>query len=149
MQVILLEKVGRLGNIGDQVDVKAGFGRNFLVPQGKAVPATAKNITEFEGRRAELEAAASDKLTAAQGRAKLIEAVGDITIPANASDEGRLFGSVGTREIADAVTAAGQSVDKAEVLLPDGAIRDLGEYEVDLQLHSDVVQAVKVVVIAE
>jgi len=149
MQVILLEKVGRLGNIGDQVEVKAGFGRNFLIPQGKAVPATEINVAQFEERRAELEAAAADKLTSAQGRAKLIEQLGDVTIEANASDEGRLFGSVGTREIALAIVAAGQEVDKSEVLLPDGVIRDLGEYDVDLQLHSDIIQTVKIIVIAE
>ena len=149
MQVILLEKIGRLGDIGDQVQVKAGYGRNFLIPHGKAIPATAEATAKFEERRAELEAAAADKLTAAKGRAKLIEAVGVITIAANASEEGRLFGSVGTREIAEAVAAAGQELDKSEVVLPDGAIRDLGEYDINLALHSDVTQTIKLVVVAD
>ncbi len=149
MQVILLEKIGRLGDIGDQVDVKSGFGRNFLVPQGKAVPATAENIAMFEERRAELEAASAEKLTAAQGRAKLIEAMSEISIVANASEEGKLFGSVGTREIADAVTAAGQEIEKAEVLLPEGVIREVGEYDIDLQLHADVTTSVKLIISAE
>ncbi len=149
MQVILLEKIGRLGDIGDQVDVKSGFGRNFLVPQGKAVPATPANIAKFEERRAELEAASAEKLTAAEGRAKLIEKIGDISIVANASEEGKLFGSVGTREIADAVTAAGQEIEKAEVLLPEGVIREVGEYDIDLQLHADVTTSVKLIITAE
>lgn len=149
MDVILLEKIGRLGNIGDKVEVKAGYGRNFLVPHGKAIPATAVAVAEFEGRRAELEAAAADKLTAAQGRAKLIDAVGTITIAANASEEGKLFGSVGTREISEAVTAAGQDLDKSEVVMPDGAVREVGEFDIELLLHSDVLQVIKLVVVAE
>jgi len=149
MQVILLEKIGRLGNIGDRVDVKAGYGRNFLVPQGKAVPATRDSIAKFEERRAELEAASAEKITAAQGRAKLIDQIGEISIVANASEEGKLFGSVGTREIAEAVTAAGQELEKAEVMLPEGAIRELGEYDIDLQLHSDVATTIKLIVTAE
>ena len=149
MQVILLEKIGRLGNIGDQVNVKAGYGRNFLVPHGKAVPATEQNIAQFEERRADLEKASADKLTAAQGRAKAIEAVGVISITANASDEGKLFGSIGTREIADAVTSAGEELNKSEVLLPDGAIREVGEFDISLQLYTDVETVIKVVVEAE
>lgn len=149
MNVILLEKVGRIGDIGDQVDVKAGFGRNFLIPHGKAVRATADNVEKFESRRAELEKAAADKLTSATGRAKLLEALGQITITQLASDEGRLFGSVGTREIAEAVTAAGEEITKAEVLLPEGALRDIGEYDIDLQLHSDVSVTLNLVVAPE
>jgi large subunit ribosomal protein L9 len=149
MKVILLEKIGRMGNIGDQVEVKPGFGRNYLIPQGKAVRATPANIATFEARRAELEKAASDKLTQAQGRAKLIEQVGTVTIIQLASDEGRLFGSVGTREIAEAVTAAGQELHKSEVLLPDGAIREVGEYEIELLLHADITAIIKVVVAPE
>lgn len=149
MQVILLEKIGRLGNIGDQVEVKAGYGRNYLVPQGKAIPATEENVAKFEERRAELEAAAADKLTAAQGRAKLIEELGVITITANASDEGKLFGSVGTREIAEAITAAGQETNKAEVLLPEGTLREVGEFDIDLQLHAEVTQTIKLAIVAE
>ena len=149
MQVILLEKVGRLGDIGDQVTVKAGFGRNFLIPFGKAIPATKANIADFESRRAELEAAAAERLGGAQGRAHAIAALGTITITANASDEGKLFGSVGTREIADAVTAAGQELNKSEVSLPEGVIRELGEYTISLLLHSDVEQSIQLVVAPE
>lgn len=149
MNVILLEKVGRIGDIGDQVDVKSGFGRNYLIPNGKAVRATPENIEKFEARRAELEKAAVDKLTSAQGRSKLIEALGTITITQLASDEGRLFGSVGTREIAEAVTAAGEELEKSEVVLPEGALRDIGEYEIDLQLHTDVVVTLNLVVAPE
>lgn len=149
MNVILLEKVGRIGDIGDQVDVKSGFGRNYLIPQGKAVRATPENVEKFEARRAELEKAAADKLTSATGRAKLIEELGQITITQLASDEGRLFGSVGTREIAEAVTAAGEELEKSEVLLPEGALRDIGEYEIDLQLHSDLVVNLNLVIAPE
>ncbi|MYM63504.1 50S ribosomal protein L9 [Pseudomaricurvus sp. HS19] len=148
MNVILLEKVGKLGTIGDQVSVKAGFGRNFLIPQGKAIPATASNVAEFEARRAELEAAAAEKKTAAEARAaQLVELT--VTIAANAGDEGKLFGSLGTRDIAEAITAAGVAVAKSEVKLPEGTLRETGEYEIDVQLHSEVTQAVKLVVVAE
>lgn len=149
MQVILLEKVGKLGTVGDKVDVKAGFGRNFLLPQGKAIPATASNIEDFEARRAELEAAAADKRTSAEGRAKQLEALGGVTIAANAGDEGKLFGSIGARDIADAITKAGVKVEKSEVKLPQGTLRETGEYEVDVQLHVDVTQVVTLTVIAE
>src|SRR5690625_2196635 len=128
MDVILLEKVGKLGDIGDQVVVKAGFGRNFLLPQGKAIRATPENVAEFEKRRAELEAAAAAKKAEAEARAaKLAEL--SITISSNAGDEGKLFGSVGTRDIAEAITAAGVEVTNAEVKLPEGALREVGEYE--------------------
>jgi len=149
MEVILLEKVGKLGTVGDKVKVKAGFGRNFLVPHGKAIAATEKNVAEFEARRAELEAAAEDRRTAAEGRAKLLEAQGDITITAKAGDEGKLFGSVGARDIADAITAAGVEVAKSEVKLPQGTLREVGEYDVDVQLHVDVMQTVKLNIVAE
>ena len=148
MQVILLERVGKLGNLGDQVTVKAGFGRNYLIPYGKAVPATESNIADFEARRTELEMAANDKRTRAEGRATKIAGL-SITIEANAGDEGKLFGSIGTRDIAKAVTDAGVEISKSEVRLPDGVIREIGEYEVDIQLHTDVTQAVKLSVIAE
>jgi large subunit ribosomal protein L9 len=148
MNVILLEKVGKLGNVGDQVAVKAGFGRNFLFPQGKAIPATTANVADFEARRAELEAAAADKKSAAEARAAQLAEL-EITIEANAGDEGKLFGSIGTRDIADVITAAGVEVAKAEVKLPEGALRDLGEYEIDIQLHSEVIQAVKLIIAAE
>ena len=148
MDVILLEKVGKLGGIGDQVAVKAGFGRNFLLPQGKAIPATAENVAEFEARRAELEAAAAAKLSEAEARAAKLAEI-SVTIGANAGDEGKLFGSIGTRDIADAITAAGVEVTKAEVKLPEGALREIGEYEIDVQVHAEVIQAVKISVVAE
>jgi large subunit ribosomal protein L9 len=148
MEVILLDKVGKLGSIGDKVTVKAGYGRNFLLPQGKAVAATAKNVADFEVRRAGLEAAAAAKKAEAEARAaKLAELT--VTIAANAGDEGRLFGSIGTRDIADAITAAGVEVTKSEVRLPQGALREVGEYEIDVQVHSDVTQIVKLLVVAE
>jgi large subunit ribosomal protein L9 len=148
MEVILLDKVGKLGNIGDKVSVKAGYGRNFLLPQGKAVAATAKNVADFEVRRAGLEAAAAAKKAEAEARAaKLAEL--SVTIAANAGDEGRLFGSIGTRDISDAITAAGVDVNKSEVRLPQGALREVGEYNIDVQLHSEVTQAVKLVVVSE
>lgn len=148
MQVILLEKVGRLGNLGDQVNVKPGYGRNFLIPFGKAVAATKDNVAEFEKRRAELEAGAAERRSSAEARAaQLSELV--VTIAANAGDEGKLFGSIGTRDIADAITAAGVAVEKSEVRLPDGVIREVGEYPVDIQLHSDVIQVVTLKVVPE
>lgn len=147
MNVILLEKVANLGNLGDKVKVKAGYGRNYLIPFGKAVPATAVNLTDFEARRAELEKASADKLTAAQGRASALAEL-EVTITANAGDEGKLFGSIGTRDISDAITAAGEAVEKAEVRLPEGALREVGEYEVSVQLHTDVTVEVKIVVAA-
>ena len=149
MEVILLENISNLGGLGDKVDVKAGFGRNFLIPQGKAVPATAANTAEFEARRSELEAAAAEALGAAEARAEAINALGLISIAANAGEEGKLFGSVGTRDIAEAVAAAGCNIDKAEVRLPEGALRELGEYEIAIQLHGNVSAAVAIAVIPE
>ena len=148
MQVILLDKVGRLGNVGTQVKVKAGYGRNFLIPYGKAIPATEKNIAEFSIRRAELEAVAAAKLAAANARAALLAEL-VITLAANAGEGGKLFGSIGTRDIAEAISKAGHETTKAEVRMPAGPIREIGEFAIDIQLHSDVMQAVKVVVIAE
>ena len=148
MQLILLQKVTNLGNLGDKVNVKPGYGRNFLVPQGKAVPATAANLAEFEARRAEYEAKAIDALAAAEARkAKLEGAV--VTIHANASTEGKLYGSVGPREIAEALTKAGTEVGKSEVVMGEGAFRNVGEYEVVVHLHADVETPVKVNVVAE
>ena len=148
MDVILLEKVGRLGSLGDQVSVKAGYGRNYLIPFGKAVPATKENVASFEARRAELEKAAAAKLAEAESRATKLQDL-KISIAANAGDEGKLFGSVGTADIADAITAAGIAVVKSEVRLPNGAIREIGEYQVSLQLHSDVTQEITVIVVAQ
>lgn len=145
MELILLEKVLNLGDLGDKVNVKPGYGRNYLMPLGKAVPATASNIAEFEQRRAELEKMASDKLVSATGRKKLLENI-EITIPAHASEEGKLYGSIGPREIADAVTALGEEVLKSEVIMGEGPIRFLGEHEVLIHLHADVETQIKVIV---
>ena len=149
MEIILLEKTRNLGNLGDKVKVRDGYGRNFLIPHGKAVPATEANIKFFEERRAELEKQANDKLAAAQARADKLTEIGSVTIPAKAGDEGKLFGSVGTRDIAEAITAAGVAVAKAEVLMPNGAIRNTGDFELTVQLHSDVAATIKVSVVPE
>ena len=148
MEVILLEKVGKLGGLGDKVTVKAGFGRNFLFPYGKAVPANAANIAEFEARRAELEKAAADKLETANARAEQLNEK-SVTIASKAGDEGKLFGSIGVRDVADAVTAAGVEVSKSEVRLPSGPIREVGEFEVAIQVHSDVTAVINLSVVAE
>lgn len=149
MQVILLDKVANLGSLGDQVNVKSGYARNFLVPQGKAVPATKKNIEFFEARRAELEAKLSDVLAAAQARAAAVTALGSVTLASKAGDEGKLFGSIGTRDIADAITAAGVQIAKSEVRLPNGVLRTTGDHEVHFQLHSDVFAELNVIIVAE
>ncbi|MBG6248859.1 MULTISPECIES: 50S ribosomal protein L9 [Symbiopectobacterium] len=149
MQVILLDKVANLGSLGDQVNVKAGYARNFLVPQGKAVPATKKNVEFFETRRAELEAKLADVLTAAQARVAQLTELGAVTLASKAGDEGKLFGSIGTRDIADAVTAAGVAIAKSEVRLPNGVLRTLGDHEVSFQVHSDVFATLNVLVVAE
>ncbi|NRB39315.1 MAG: 50S ribosomal protein L9 [Pseudomonadales bacterium] len=148
MDVILLENVGRLGGLGDQVSVKAGYGRNFLIPFGKAVSATKANIESFGARRAELEKAAAEKLAAATTRAEKLNGL-TVTIEANAGDEGKLFGSIGTRDIAEAATKAGAEVVKSEVRLPNGVIRDLGEFEVAVQVHSEVTATITLIVVAE
>ncbi|MFK7730151.1 MAG: 50S ribosomal protein L9 [Pseudomonadales bacterium] len=148
MEVILLEKVGKLGDLGEKVNVRSGFGRNFLLPQGKAVPANKDNLAAFEARRSELEAAAKERLDSATARAEKLAAL-NVTIAANAGDEGKLFGSIGTRDVAEAITAAGVEVSKSEVRMPEGVIRDLGEYEIAVQLHSDISQDVKIAVIPE
>lgn len=149
MEVILLEKVDNLGGLGDKVAVKAGYGRNYLLPKGKAVFASAANVARFEERRAELEAAAAEKLAAAQARKASIEALGGITVSHRAGDEGKLFGSVGTSDIADACTAAGVEVCKSEVRLPEGPFRIAGEYVVALHLHSDLNAELTVTIVAE
>jgi len=149
MEVILLENIRNLGGLGDKVDVRSGYGRNYLVPQGKAVPANKANIAAFEERRVELEAKAKDELAAAQKRASLFEEL-SITITSKAGDEGKLFGSIGTRDIAEAVNAQiAAELEKSEVAMPDGSIRSTGEYEYTINLHSEVEAVVKVVVVAE
>jgi large subunit ribosomal protein L9 len=145
MEIILLQKVKNLGNLGDRVKVKAGYSRNFLIPYGKAVPATATNIAEFEQRRAEFEAKANEILAAAQARRERIEGQA-VTIKANASTEGKLYGSVGPRDIAEAFTAAGMPLEKSEVIMGEGPIRKTGEFDVEVHLHADVHTTVKVVV---
>ncbi|EAR60858.1 50S ribosomal protein L9 [Neptuniibacter caesariensis] len=148
MEVILLEKIGKLGNLGDKVSVKSGFGRNYLVPQGKAVPATEANVAKFEERRAELEAAAAEKLAGATARAEGLNDK-EVTITAKCGDEGKLFGSIGTRDIADAITAAGAEVCKSEVRLPEGALRSIGEFDIAVQLHPEVTAVVKLAIVGE
>ncbi|MDU7786556.1 MAG: 50S ribosomal protein L9 [Aggregatibacter aphrophilus] len=149
MQVILLDKIAHLGKVGDQVNVKSGFARNYLIPQGKAVMATKANIEHFEARRAELEEKAAQALATAADRAARLEALGSVTIAAKAGDEGRLFGSIGTRDIAEAITAKGVEVAKSEVRLPNGLIRTLGEHEVTFQFHGEVFSHLNVVIVAE
>ena len=149
MQLILLQKVKNLGGLGDKVTVKPGYGRNYLVPQGKAVPATAANLEGFEARRAEYEAKANQQLGAAEARKAKFDASEGVTIAANASTEGKLFGSVGPRDIADAFTAAGLALDKNEVVQGEGPIRHIGEFEVRLHLHADIESMVKVIVVPE
>lgn len=148
MEVILLEKVGKLGGLGDKVGVKSGYGRNYLIPYGKAVPATATNVAEFETRRAELEKTAAEKLAAAQVRADKLNGK-EVTISSKSGDEGKLFGSIGVRDIADAITAAGEEVNKSEVRLPEGPLRAVGEYDITVHVHSDVNAIVKLSVVAE
>lgn len=148
MEVILLEKVRNLGNLGEKVVVRPGYGRNFLVPCGKAVAATEANLADFETRRADLEKRAADQLSAAEKRAESLKEL-SLEIPAKASDEGKLYGSIGTREIANAITSAGVEVSKSEVRMPEGVIRYIGEYDVELQLHSDVISAIKVNIVIE
>ena len=148
MQIILLEKVANLGNLGDLVNVKAGYARNYLVPQGKATVATEENTARFEERRAELEKASADKLLASQARGKELEGQ-SVEIAERASEEGKLFGSVGVQEVADAFTAKGLEISKAEVQLPEGPLKDLGEHQVAIILHPEVSVDVVVNVIAE
>ena len=148
MNVILLEKIGNLGDLGDEVSVKPGFARNYLLPQGKAVTADDENRTIFEGRRAELEASANEKLAEANTRAEKL-ADKELAIAVKSGEEGRLYGSVGTQNIADALTAEGIPVERSEIRMPEGVIRVLGEYEIAIQLHTDVTAHIKVVVVPE
>src|SRR5687768_2792057 len=148
MQLILLQKVVNLGGLGDKVTVKPGYGRNFLIPYGKAVPATAANLAAFEAKRAEYEAKNAATLTSAEARKAALEGAA-LTISANASTEGQLCGSVGTRDIAEALTKAGFKVEKSEVVMGEGPIRKTGETEVTIHLHADVETKVKVHVVAE
>ncbi|GLQ94558.1 50S ribosomal protein L9 [Dyella acidisoli] len=148
MELILLEKVRNLGNLGDKVNVKPGYGRNYLLPQGKAVRVNAENLAAFEARRAEYEAKANNLLAGAETRKNKLTDV-TVTIAANASPEGKLYGSVGPREIADALQAVGHDIHKGEVIQGEGPIRHIGEFEVVISLHADVQGSVKVIVVAE
>ena len=148
MELILLQKVANLGGLGDKVKVKPGYGRNFLVPQGKAVPATEANLKVFEAKRAEYEAKANALLSDAEARKAKFEG-GAVTIKANASTEGKLFGSVGPRDIAEAFTASGLPLEKSEVVMGEGPIRKTGEFDVLIHLHADVETMVKVTVVPE
>ncbi|MGO0305560.1 50S ribosomal protein L9 [Endozoicomonas acroporae] len=148
MEVILLEKIAKLGKLGDKVTVKNGYGRNFLIPFGKALPATEANLATFEARRAELESAANEQLSSAQKRAAEMAEI-ELTLTAKAGDEGKLFGSIGPRDLAEAITSAGVAVAKSEIRLPEGPIRAVGEYDVGIQLHSDVAATIKVFIEAE
>ena len=148
MDVILLQKVKNLGNLGDRVKVKPGYSRNFLIPYGKAVPATAANLADFDKRRAEFEARANETLAAAEARKTRLEGA-SVTIKANASTEGKLYGSVGPRDIAEAFTAAGLPLEKSEVIMGEGPIRRVGESEVEVHLHADVHTTIKVVIVPE
>ena len=148
MQVILLQRVVNLGKLGETVDVKAGYGRNYLIPQGKALPANEANIAKFEARRAELEAQEAQELANAQKRADALADV-NVIMRAKAGDEGKLFGSIGTRDIADALTKSGLEVDRSEVKLPEGSFRQVGEYKVTIQLHHDITADILVTILSE
>ena len=148
MEIILLEKIANLGAMGEKVNVKPGYGRNYLIPQGKAAPATAENVAEYEARRADLEKAAAETLAAAEARRDaLLDKL--ITIASKAGDEGKLFGSIGTADIASVISEQLVAVERNEVRLPDGAFRIIGEHDVQIQLHTDVNVVVKLIIEAE
>ena len=149
MDVILLEKVQNLGNLGDKVSVRPGYGRNYLIPQGKAASATPVNLAKFEARRAELEKAATENLTAAEAREQALRALGSVTLTSKAGDEGKLFGSVGTVDIIEALAKAGVKVEKQEIRMPHGPLRTLGEHEVAIHLHTDINVSIKIIVTPE
>jgi large subunit ribosomal protein L9 len=148
MNVILLDKIENLGNLGDKVTVRAGYARNYLIPGGKAKYATEANIAEFEARRAELEQTAAEALGIAEKRRDQLADI-EVTIEANVGSEGKLFGSIGPAEVAEAVTAAGVELEKREIRMPEGALRHTGEFDVNVHLHIDVDTSVKVVVVGE
>ena len=148
MKVILLEKITNLGDLGEEVSVKAGYGRNYLIPQHKAVPATEDNIQHFESRRAELERLADENKDSAEERAKIISST-ELTITMKAGEEGKLFGSIGGRDVAEAMTARGIALEKSEVRLPEGPVREIGKFEIDIHLHSEVDAIIQLTVVAE
>ena len=149
MEVILLEKMRNLGALGEKVKVKSGFARNFLVPQGKAVYATKDNVAKFEQRRAELEKLAAERLRTATERQQQLNSMPAVVVSAKAGEEGKLFGSIGTRDIVEALKNAGAHVEKREVCLPEGALRMVGDYEITVELDSDLTATVKVKVVGE
>lgn len=149
MQVILLEKVNKLGALGEEVTVKSGYGRNFLIPQGKAVPATVANREIFEERLAELEAAAAERLAAAEAVAAKLEGLERVVIASKAGDEGKLFGSIGGRDLAEAASAAGVELSKSQVRLPEGPLRNVGEFDIVVHLHAEVESLLRVTIVAE
>jgi large subunit ribosomal protein L9 len=149
VDVILLEKMRNLGTLGDKVKVKPGYARNYLIPQGKAVYANKNNVAKFETRRAELEKLAAEKQKQAVERQTAIQAIGAVTIVSKAGEEGKLFGSIGTRDIADAFNKAGMAIEKREVILSEGVLRMVGEYDVTVDLGGDVVATVKVKIVSE
>jgi len=148
MEVILLEKVAKLGSLGDKVTVKSGYGRNFLIPQKKAVPATAANLESFQARRAELEKEAAEKLANAEKRAEQLKEL-ELTLAVKAGDEGKLFGSIGTRDLADLISSTGIEANKSEIRLPNGPLRTTGTFEITLQVHADVTTSLTVHVVPE
>lgn len=147
MEVILLDKIAHLGGLGDKVKVRNGYARNFLLPQKKAVLANEENLKKFEEDRVKYAAKIAEELAAAQARATKLEELGSVTIGSNAGDEGKLFGSIGTRDIAEALTAAGVEAHKSEIRMPEGVIRSIGEYEIAVQFHADVKTVVKVIIV--
>ncbi len=149
MEVILLENIENLGSLGDKVSVKAGFARNFLVPHGKAKMATAANLAEFEARRVELEKAAAEAKANGESRQQAIAGLGTIDITAKVGSEGKLFGSIGVADVADAITAAGQEVEKREIRMPDGALRTTGEHQIDIHLYTDIDTTITINVVGE
>jgi large subunit ribosomal protein L9 len=148
MNVILLEKVAKLGNLGDKVTVKSGYGRNFLIPQKKAVPATAANLESFESRRADLEKDAAAKLVTANKRAEELKEL-ELTLAVKAGEEGKLFGSIGTRDLADLISSTGIQASKSEIRLPNGPLRTTGTFEITMQVHADVTTVLTIHVVAE
>ncbi|OLO03453.1 MULTISPECIES: 50S ribosomal protein L9 [Salinicola] len=148
MEVILLDNIGKLGDLGDKVTVKPGYGRNYLVPYGLAVPATKDNVEAFETQRAELEAQAAERKSQAETRAAQLAEI-ELSLVAKAGEEGKLFGSIGPRDLAEAMAQAGIEVAKSEVRMPEGPLRQTGEYDIALQLHAEVTSSVRVVVVAE
>ena len=148
MEVILLDNIGKLGGLGDKVTVKPGYGRNYLMPYGLAVPATKENLEAFQAQRAELEAQAAERKAEAEARAEQLADI-ELSLVAKAGEDGKLFGSIGPRDLAEAIAQAGIELAKSEVRMPEGPLRRTGEYDIDLQLHAEVASSVRVVIVAE